>query len=138
MVLMGLFTLKGLSIEQYPFLAPPSIRVTATYPGASAVANASCGTPNCMPLTVAPTNTRRSTSLARAVDVPIPVHVYLNSPESKTKFISKGIFALPNASTDSPMSEGAQIELSQGATSQTISLPAANWSALGNPPGSGT
>src|SRR6478609_9126303 len=38
MVLMGLFSLKGLSIEQYPFLAPPSIRVTATYPGASAVA----------------------------------------------------------------------------------------------------
>ena len=35
---MGLFSLKGLSIEQYPFLAPPSIRVTATYPGASAVA----------------------------------------------------------------------------------------------------
>jgi hydrophobe/amphiphile efflux-1 (HAE1) family protein len=38
MVLMGVFTLKGLSIEQYPFLAPPTIRVTATYPGASAVA----------------------------------------------------------------------------------------------------
>ena len=38
LVLMGLFSLKGLSIEQYPFLAPPSIRVTATYPGASAVA----------------------------------------------------------------------------------------------------
>src|SRR5262247_888615 len=38
MVMMGLFTLKGLSIEQYPFLAPPTIRVTATYPGASAVA----------------------------------------------------------------------------------------------------
>src|SRR5215813_13419286 len=37
-VLMGLFTLKNLSIEQYPFLAPPLIRVTATYPGASAVA----------------------------------------------------------------------------------------------------
>ena len=37
-VLMGLFTLKSLSIEQYPFLAPPLIRVTATYPGASAVA----------------------------------------------------------------------------------------------------
>ncbi len=36
-VLMGLFTLKDLSIEQYPFLAPPTIRVTATYPGASAV-----------------------------------------------------------------------------------------------------
>src|SRR5499427_770704 len=38
MVIMGLFTLKGLSIEQYPFLAPPTIRVTGTYPGASAVA----------------------------------------------------------------------------------------------------
>src|SRR5690348_2720332 len=38
LVLMGLFSLKGLSIEQYPFLAPPSIRVTANYPGASAVA----------------------------------------------------------------------------------------------------
>src|SRR6187455_1903431 len=36
-VLMGLFTLKGLSIEQYPFLAPPTIRVTGTYPGASAI-----------------------------------------------------------------------------------------------------
>jgi HAE1 family hydrophobic/amphiphilic exporter-1 len=35
---MGLFTLSGLSIEQYPFLAPPMIRVTATYPGASAEA----------------------------------------------------------------------------------------------------
>src|SRR6187401_3674614 len=37
-VMMGVFTLSGLSIEQYPFLAPPTIRVTATYPGASAVA----------------------------------------------------------------------------------------------------
>src|ERR1051325_5350665 len=37
-VIMGLFTLKGLSFEQYPFLAPPTIRVTANYPGASAVA----------------------------------------------------------------------------------------------------
>src|SRR6186713_3600969 len=36
-VLLGLFSLKGLSIEQYPFLAPPTIRVTANYPGASAV-----------------------------------------------------------------------------------------------------
>src|SRR3954470_18913006 len=36
-VLMGLFSLKGLSIEQYPFLAPPTIRVTANYPGASAI-----------------------------------------------------------------------------------------------------
>jgi hydrophobic/amphiphilic exporter-1 (mainly G- bacteria), HAE1 family len=38
LVIMGLFTLKGLSIEQYPFLAPPIVRVTATYPGASAEA----------------------------------------------------------------------------------------------------
>src|SRR4026208_135131 len=38
LVLMGLFSLKGLSIEQYPFLAPPSIRVTGPRPGASAVA----------------------------------------------------------------------------------------------------
>jgi HAE1 family hydrophobic/amphiphilic exporter-1 len=37
-VIMGLVTLNGLSIEQYPFLAPPTIRVTANYPGASAVA----------------------------------------------------------------------------------------------------
>jgi HAE1 family hydrophobic/amphiphilic exporter-1 len=37
-VLLGAFTLTGLSIEQYPFLAPPDIRITATYPGASALA----------------------------------------------------------------------------------------------------
>src|SRR5882672_7258125 len=37
-VLLGAFALKGLSIEQYPFLAPPTIRVTANYPGASALA----------------------------------------------------------------------------------------------------
>ena len=37
-VIMGLFTLSRLSFEQYPFLAPPTIRITATYPGASAVA----------------------------------------------------------------------------------------------------
>jgi HAE1 family hydrophobic/amphiphilic exporter-1 len=37
-VLLGVVTITGLSIEQYPFLAPPNIRVTATYPGASAVA----------------------------------------------------------------------------------------------------
>src|SRR5262252_9866328 len=36
-VLLGAFTLSGLAIEQYPFLAPPTIRVTATYPGASAL-----------------------------------------------------------------------------------------------------
>src|SRR5438876_1023661 len=38
MSLMGINTLRGLSFEQYPFLAPPTIRVTATYPGASALA----------------------------------------------------------------------------------------------------
>ena len=37
-VLLGLNALRGLSFEQYPFLAPPTIRVTGTYPGASAVA----------------------------------------------------------------------------------------------------
>src|SRR5574341_2251628 len=37
-VLLGVVTIKGLSIEQYPFLAPPNIRVTGTYPGASAEA----------------------------------------------------------------------------------------------------
>jgi len=37
-VLMGAYTLTKLSFEQYPFLAPPTIRVTANYPGASALA----------------------------------------------------------------------------------------------------
>src|SRR5512137_1266293 len=37
-VLVGLNALRGLSVEQYPFLAPPTIRITANYPGASAVA----------------------------------------------------------------------------------------------------
>jgi HAE1 family hydrophobic/amphiphilic exporter-1 len=37
-VLLGVATLLRLSFEQYPFLAPPTIRVTANYPGASAVA----------------------------------------------------------------------------------------------------
>jgi len=37
-VIMGAFTLKNLSFEMYPFLAPPLIRVTANYVGASAVA----------------------------------------------------------------------------------------------------
>jgi hydrophobic/amphiphilic exporter-1 (mainly G- bacteria), HAE1 family len=36
-VLLGGFTLSGLAVEQYPFLAPPTIRVTANYPGASAL-----------------------------------------------------------------------------------------------------
>src|SRR5512137_2258197 len=37
-VMLGVVTIVGLSVEQYPFLAPPNIRVTATYPGASAEA----------------------------------------------------------------------------------------------------
>jgi HAE1 family hydrophobic/amphiphilic exporter-1 len=37
-VLLGVSSLMGLSFEQYPFLAPPIIRVTANYPGASAIA----------------------------------------------------------------------------------------------------
>src|SRR6188768_3778843 len=37
-LLIGVVVIRGLSIEQYPFLAPPNIRVTANYPGASAEA----------------------------------------------------------------------------------------------------
>src|ERR1700754_2460627 len=37
-VMLGLVVIRGLSVEQYPFLAPPNIRVTGTYPGASAEA----------------------------------------------------------------------------------------------------
>src|SRR3954466_12006617 len=36
--MFGLVITRGLSVEQYPFLAPPNIRVTGTYPGASAEA----------------------------------------------------------------------------------------------------
>jgi HAE1 family hydrophobic/amphiphilic exporter-1 len=37
-VLLGINSLRGLSFEQYPFLAPPIVRIIATYAGASAVA----------------------------------------------------------------------------------------------------
>src|SRR5881394_3659291 len=37
-VMLGTVVITRLSVEQYPFLAPPNIRVTATYPGASAEA----------------------------------------------------------------------------------------------------
>src|SRR5215204_4391851 len=37
-LLLGVVVIRGLSVEQYPFLAPQNIRVTATYPGASAEA----------------------------------------------------------------------------------------------------
>src|SRR5215471_13799014 len=36
-VMLGVVIIRGLSVEQYPFLAPPNIRVQGTYPGASAV-----------------------------------------------------------------------------------------------------
>ncbi len=37
-VMLGAVTIGRLSVEQYPFLAPPNIRVQAVYPGASAEA----------------------------------------------------------------------------------------------------
>src|SRR2546428_1500930 len=37
-VLLGVSSLLSLSFENYPFLAPPIIRITANYPGASATA----------------------------------------------------------------------------------------------------
>src|SRR6266513_1155988 len=37
-VMIGVSTVLSLAVEQYPFLAPPNIRVTANYPGASAEA----------------------------------------------------------------------------------------------------
>src|SRR5580765_7604381 len=37
-VMIGVATMLSLSVEQYPFLAPPNIRVTANYPGAAAEA----------------------------------------------------------------------------------------------------
>src|SRR4030088_3511812 len=37
-VLLGVVVIRGLSVEQYPFLGPPNIRVTGNYPGASAEA----------------------------------------------------------------------------------------------------
>ncbi len=42
-VMMGVVTIQGLSVEQYPFLAPPNIRVTANYPGASAEGGGAVG-----------------------------------------------------------------------------------------------
>ena len=37
-VMIGVATMLSLAVEQYPFLAPPNIRVQGTYPGASAEA----------------------------------------------------------------------------------------------------
>lgn len=68
-------------------------------------------------------------------DLPIPARVYLNKP-GKTKLVSKGTFALPDPSTDNPVTEGAAITFTEGVASETILLPSSNWTALGNPPGS--
>ena len=35
-VIVGLVALKGLPISQYPEISPPTVQVTATYPGANA------------------------------------------------------------------------------------------------------
>ena len=35
-LILGLLGIKALPLEQYPDIAPPRIRVTATYPGANA------------------------------------------------------------------------------------------------------
>lgn len=45
-------------------------------------------------------------SLAGAADVSIPVRSYFNKPASKTKFIAKGTFALPDPNTDNPLTAG--------------------------------
>ena len=76
-----------------------------------------------------------ATETSHAVDMAIPVRVYLNKPSSKTKFVARGTFTLPDPNTDNPLDEGGAITFSQGVVSESIALPAANWSALGNPPG---
>src|ERR1700761_758803 len=35
-MLLGLGSIKALSVEQYPDIAPPQVNIRATYPGASA------------------------------------------------------------------------------------------------------
>jgi hypothetical protein len=77
-----------------------------------------------------------SVATAGAVDIPIPLRSYLNKPGTKTKFVAKGSFVLPDPIADNPVSEGGEITVSQGMASETIALPSANWTALGNPPGS--
>ena len=37
MVLLGLLTLRGISVSQYPEITPPMIKITGTYTGANAV-----------------------------------------------------------------------------------------------------
>jgi HAE1 family hydrophobic/amphiphilic exporter-1 len=38
LVIVGLVTLKGLPISQYPNVVPPGVQINATYPGANALA----------------------------------------------------------------------------------------------------
>ena len=75
-------------------------------------------------------------SMSSAVDAPIPVRLYLNRTGSKTKFVARGPFILPDATSDNPVDLGGDITFGSGTTSETLTLPAANWTALGNPPGS--
>jgi hypothetical protein len=78
-------------------------------------------------------------AVARAADVTIPVKVYLNKPAKKTKFVSKGSFALPAADPNNPDNplggKGGSITFSSGASSEEIDLTGANWKGLGNPEG---
>ena len=73
-------------------------------------------------------------SRAGAADVTVPVRVYINKPTG-TKFVSKGTFALPDPNTDNPATGGGSVTFTSGATSETITLAPAGWSALGSPPG---
>lgn len=73
---------------------------------------------------------------ALGADQTIPVRLYTNRPATLTKVLAKGIFPLPEVTTANPVLEGGQLVFSEGATTDTIALPAAGWSALGNPPGS--
>ena len=42
MVLVGLLTVKSLPVAQFPDITPPTIMVSATYPGADEIGRASC------------------------------------------------------------------------------------------------
>ena len=51
---------------------------------------------------------------AAAIDIPIPLRSYLNKSGAKTKFVTKGSFALPDPNTDDPVTEGGQINIQSG------------------------
>ena len=44
-VLLGTFALLGMPVARYPQITPPSVQVTATYPGATAWATSSAVAP---------------------------------------------------------------------------------------------